>query len=321
MSDTDGTLEAIHEFVELAKAKRKSPLPADRRERMAALDEALRDQIAGARPAPKRIANPRAVSKPRVKPEVAPAKVEVSARRNGAENASSTLSSAFEVTLGEQDQGKLRQVGVDRIPQSAYTPPATPSYLADYYDASVVPAKVSTSDLPRAVVTADGGSVDLDREVRVLLGLERPRPPPAKPAGGAARSAGAPAAAAAPVARPGVQAIVHLMAGGTQRGRIAAFDPDADEIELLGRRAEDPTQHIPMEEVMALFIGPKRGQAPREASGVALQVVLTNDRSITGRSDDYEEGGAALTLVPEPRRGNIDRIWIPAWAVKSLEML
>ena len=47
---------------------------------------------------------------------------------------------------------------------------------------------------------------------------------------------------------------------------------------------------------------------------------LVNDKQVSGVTNDYEEGAMSLTVVPEPRRGNIDRIWVPAWAVKGIEI-
>jgi hypothetical protein len=49
-------------------------------------------------------------------------------------------------------------------------------------------------------------------------------------------------------------------------------------------------------------------------------VLLANDRQIAGYTPDYVEGGAALTVIPEPRRPNLDRVWIPAWAVKAIDL-
>ena len=72
--------------------------------------------------------------------------------------------------------------------------------------------------------------------------------------------------------------------------------------------------------VMAVFFGLLKGEEPTPPAGERMIITLINDKRVVGLTNDYREGGDALTLVPDPRRGNIDRIWIPASAVKAIEM-
>ena len=317
--DPSAAFEAINEFVKLAAERRVKALPSAKKHRLDVLEEAIREVVDGARPAPKRIENPSAAQGITPAHGVAPAKIELKA------------SQALEQALSSTDKLKLSSVKVEDLPKSTYTPPSVPAYMADYYSDSLVPARVSTSDLPTTVVSATGETLDLDREVRVLLGLDRPEAeeapgaPPLKEVvsvrGAPARAASRPARAASTSAPAGVQVIVHLIAGGTQRGRVDAFDPKAPELLLLGKDADHPPTPVPLRGVLAIFFGTRRGASPSAPMGTSLVVQLVNDRQISGRSPDYAEGRDSLTLVPEPRRGAIDHIWVPAWAVKAIELL
>lgn len=318
MSDAAAALRDIQTFVELAKTRRVRALDAEAKARMEALDEALREVIEGARPAPKRIANPTAVaSAPSGGNAVAPAKINV--------KASQVLEQALE--LSPTDKKKLGEVTLESLPQSSYTPPRIPAFMADYYTDDLVPASVAGTETLTSVVNAGGDSMDLAVEVKILLGLERPAPRPevvrARPARSSVETQAArpstPSQPKAPVAPRGIPVIVHMLAGGTQRGRVEGFEPKSGHLELLGK---DPNAaaRVPLRTVLAVFFGARPGGGTTEATGTGLAVQLVNDKTLSGLSPDYDEGGDALTLVPEPRRGNIDHIWIPAWAVKAIEL-
>lgn len=315
--DASAAYDAINEFVKLAAERRVKALPDKKKARLELLDEQIRDVVEGARPAPKRISNPSAAKTKTPAHGVAPAKIEV--------KASQALDQALE--LSTQDRSKLNAVKMEDLPKSGYTPPALPAFMADYYSDSLVPARISTTDLPSQAVSADGESIDLQQEVKVLLGLEKPaEPEPAAPISvgvtpvGTPRRAADRAATQAPPPR-GVQVIVHLMAGGTQRGRIDGFEPASGKIELLDKDPSRPATEMQLDKVLAIFFGTTRGAPATQPAGTGLIVKLTNDRQVTGLSPDYTEGGDSLTLVPNPRRGSIDRIWVPAWAVKSIELV
>ena len=324
MKDPASTLLAIQTFVELARTRRTRALEPAAKAQIEALDQALRDLILGARPAPRKIANPTAVATTTPGHGVSPAKIQV--------KASQALEQALE--LSTQDKKKLGSVKLEDLPKSSYTPPRLPAFMADYYSDTLVPARVTTADIPSQAVTPTGETMDLAQEVRVLLGLERPpapeptvtpgraraAPPPVAASAGSAPAVSAPPAPAPALPMRGIPVIVHMMAGGTQRGRVEHFQPDSGHLELLGKDPAAAPNRLPLSEVLAVLVGARRDGGVTEATGTALVVKLVNERQVAGISPDYDEGGAALTLVPEPRRGSIDHIWVPAWAVKSIEL-
>lgn len=86
MSDT---LAAIEDYTRLTILRLRGELPVDDRPRLDALEEQLRDQIDGARPAPRKIENPSAApSRPTM--NVKPAQVTVTRRGPGEEPASAS---------------------------------------------------------------------------------------------------------------------------------------------------------------------------------------------------------------------------------------
>jgi hypothetical protein len=290
-------LRNIQEFVELAIERRSGSLSMDRRARMDELDEKLRDLIDGAKPRPRTIENPAAAKSLKV----------------------GGLAQELDRALEKKDQNKIRDVSTTDLPRSFYTPPSVPAFMADYYDEGLVPTP--TSDLggasPKNAVRADGTEVDLLDEVKVLFGMAEP--PPAR------------AVAERPISKPvprkssvntqpqlGRPTIVHYVAGGTKRGEIAPFEPHTGKLVFLEK--DGSIDEIDLGGVLAVFFGLLKGEEPTPSEGERLIVTLINDKRVTGTTQDYEEGGSALTLVPDPRRGNIDRIWIPASAVKAIEV-
>lgn len=322
MNDAASTLAALRQYVELAMVRRRRGLLGDDRARMEDLEELLRDAIEGARLAPKRIANPSPAASSgssRGPRRPAPGPTPAPSAASAAANKSVSLGAVAEaLPLTPADAKKLGSVSLAELPRSGYTPPAVPAFMSDYYSDSLVPAPASDA-VPRGVVSADGEPIQLTREVKVLLGLERPQSP--APAARAHAQA-APATSAASVeAAGGTPVMVHLMAGGTVRGQVDAFDPQAQEVVLLPRSPGAPPQRVGMTDVLAVFFGLRRGEEPTSGTGPAVAVRLVNDRQVSGVTPDYQEGATALTILPEPRRGNVDRIWIPARAVKAIELL
>ncbi|MEO1335945.1 MAG: hypothetical protein AAFV29_09870, partial [Myxococcota bacterium] len=116
---------------------------------------------------------------------------------------------------------------------------------------------------------------------------------------------------------PGPQASVYLLDGTFARGFLPNFDSRASTIDLIFDNGGQ--NRYPLKKIMAVFLRVEAGRAPTPAKGTSVTVRLVNDREILGVTPDYEPGGMALTVVPEPRRGT-DRVWIPAWAVKAIEM-
>lgn len=302
---------------------------------MDALEELLRDIIDGAKPRPKRIENPGAAAAPaRPTASASPAGVPAAPGRDGQNLKLAGLAERLEVSL--TDKKKIREVSAASLPVSHYTPPAIPSFLGDYYGADVVPVATTGDLVPGSVIRADGAKVAIKKEVEVLFGMEAPAVARRGSSAGArerAPSAAGPAARGASAAGPAVRgasaagspesgrpAIVHFVRGGTKRGRIAPFDPSSGQVILLPKQPGQQPEHIDLDTVLAVFLGLVRDETPTEAAGAEVVITLINDKRVSGVTNDYEEGGDALTIVPAPRRGNIDRIWIPASAVKAIEM-
>lgn len=328
MTDAARALAVIRDFVDLAVRRRVAQLPPAERMEMDALEEVLRDAIDGARPKPKRIDNPEASAAPsRPSAPVPSAKVEVRSRE-GENLKLAGLAEKLEVSLA--DKNKIREVSASSLPVSHYTPPATPSFLGDYYD-DVVPEAVTGDVVPGSIIRADGEAVALKKEVKVLFGLEAPagpagsprpaspRPTSSRPAPTRPASSGRRASSSGPP-QPGRPAIIHFVRGGTKRGRIAPFDPSSGQVVLLPKQPDQEKEAIDLGAVLAIFLGLTQDERPTEPAGDQVVITLINDKRVSGLTNDYQEGGDALTIVPEPRRGNIDRIWIPATAVKAIEM-
>ena len=340
MSTAADVLAAIRDFAELARRRRLQGLRPEDRTTMDTLEERLRQSIDGARPAPKRLDAPSAAPGPRVAPASA-ARITRSAPPP-TQDPVTTGSKTPPVALSAVDAEKVSAIATRDLPASRYTPPVGSLFLADYYRADLVPAKVDGTDDVTDVVDPTGTTLDLDREVRLLLGLDvakrssRPR----RPSAGSSRSPAAvpagetnpdptatgPQTGAPTAARPEgsgprsggkVAAVIHLVTGGTVRGSLEALDPNAPTVDIVdraGRRTPVATQDI-----LAVFFGVRRGHPPREPAGQRLVVTLINGRGLSGCSPDYAPGAAALTLVLDPRRPNVDSVWIPAWAVRGID--
>lgn len=216
-------------------------------------------------------------------------------------------------------------------------------FLQSYYDETVVPAEVDDNERPKRAVDIGGGPLNLSRQVELFFGvapgpqastappriapspsptrrtsarrnesLQTPKASPTGDLGGPARAEAKPGSRST-----GPQASVYLLDGTFARGFLPSFDARAKTLELTfdngGRNS------YPMNKIMAVFMRVQAGRAPTPAQGTPVRVRLVNDREILGVTPDYEPGGMALTVVPEPRRGT-DRVWIPAWAVKAIEM-
>jgi hypothetical protein len=307
--------ESILQFVELAIARRRRALSAEDRARIEALDEQLREVIDGSHPAPKHIEG-RAISPPAAPP--ASSQAQAPAQKRGA----NVKQLAERLEISAKDRKKLNEVNAEDIPVSHYTPPSAPAFLSDYYNEAVVPISVPRTALPRAMIRADAGELEIPREVRVLFGVEKPiAVPNDRSAATDPKRRGTPpprSASELEAAAKRKPVIVHLLAGGTKRGQIDAFDPSSGAIELFEETGE--SSRIALPEVLAVFFGQKRGEEGSVPTGDKVIVRLVNDRQVSGMTEDYREGGDSLTLTPEQKRGNVDRVWIPAWAVKEIHL-
>lgn len=353
MSDPGPTRDVVEEYVNLAMIRRRQAVPAVVKTRMQDLEDRLRDDIDGARPAPKKIKNPRAAPETRPAAPVPPARVEITSSPR--QPKLDLHAFVQQVPLSERDAAKTKSISVAQA-ESGYTPSRSPAYLSDYYDDSIVPYAVDAEVRPRAAVTPDGAPSDMSVEARTLFGVgikirdsERATNP--VPSKQEAEPVAAPEAAAdaevatmpaspvldrvppvrmTPISQPqvlnppssqppsaGVQAVVYLLDGTSARGVLPRFDPREPEVEVHHKGG---AARYELEQVMNIFFRIQAGKAPTPARGAPVLVRLVNDREIVGVTPDYEPGGMALTVVPVPRHGSVDRVWIPAWAVKAIEM-
>lgn len=345
MTDPSETRALLEEFVGLAMARRRHAVSSDAKARMHSLENRLRDVVDGARPAPKALDNPRPVVD---LPDVAPAQIEVSPSAEAPSTPTGAKplnldAFADQIPLSATDAAKTNDIVVDRQ-NNTYTPPKAPAFMLDYYAEDLVPAAVGPQQRPTKVVNVEGRPGALPREARTLLGIGLPSRAPdgsaSERAGAASSVAGLPTGAdalrtdvenpplAAPLpvvqpstARPptGPQAVVYLLDGSPVRGVVPNFDPSGESIELVERGKTNPAT-IEMSRVMAVFLRVQAGRPATPAEGSPVTVRLKNDREVSGVTPDYQPGAMSLTVVPEPRHGNVDRVWIPAWAVKAIEM-
>ena len=338
------TVSAINEFVELAILRKRGQLPVDERWRLDALEDVLRDSIDGAHPAPRRIEGPAPSMAPGAAVDIEPAKVVVRKSPAGAAPADAPreveIAPAPPVELSADDQSKVKEVAKGALPPSGYTATQTPCYLEDYYTADLSVLSETPAGPVSAIVSAGGENVQLLQEARVLLGvapgaptqtdeiqpipLDAVAPLPVEPVPSApapvmaAPVADPVAAMPPPPPAPGGMAIVHMLVGGFQRGELMAFDPAGGIVVIKAPRQPAGLQ-IALSEVLAIFFSPPRGAPPLPIGvGQRLTVKLANDRELLGASPDYAPGVQAMTLIPDDRRGNVDRIWVPAWAVKEI---
>jgi hypothetical protein len=311
MTDPAIALDAIQQYVSLAVERRVGQLPPELREEMDALEEILRDVIAGARPKPKKIEGSLQKDAEKAKEAAKPA-----APAKGEDLKLSGLTERLNMTL--EDQKKVREVKASALPASTYTPAKTPLFMGDYYDNDVVLGMALPKIAPKSVVRADGQDIELMEEVKVMFGLSAP-PPEAEPEETTEAKAAprATSGSSDPLGRP---TIVHFVSGGTKRGVIAPFDAADGQVVFLSNDPQKPAEVVSLDNVLAIFFGLMKGEEATPVTGEKVVVTLINDKRLAGLTPDYQEGGESLTIIPEPRRGNIDRIWVPASAVKAIEM-
>lgn len=178
-------------------------------------------------------------------------------------------------------------------PRAASSPAAPEAGERRPRAASRAPAPASSAESPRASRPSAPAA-----------------PPSPEPVSAASTSPAEPRAKRPP-------AVVHLLEGGARRGLIARFDAAAGLISLVDKSGEE-TAEVRLPDVLVIFFGrlPDVPASPRE--GVRVELSLVNDRRVVGFSPDYQPNGSAITIVPESDRGGVDRIWVPAWSVKSL---
>ncbi|MFO0726823.1 MAG: hypothetical protein U1E65_23765 [Myxococcota bacterium] len=189
MNETAASIEA---FVELTIQRLKGELPQVERARLESLEDQLRDQIDGARPAPRKIENPTAApaqrpsvpvraaqvvvtrSAPGARPDddlrIEPAPAAPPARAPVRPSAPAATARPERLSLNEKDKAKLTEVPTTSLPRSGYTPSTSPLFLEDYYGETVVPDP-SLGGAKASVVRAQGEAPQA--EVKMLFGVSR----------------------------------------------------------------------------------------------------------------------------------------------------
>ena len=344
--------QAIEEFVALSIDRRRGKLPLSERPRLEALEDVLRDMIDGAHAAPRKLENPSAAgNRTRTRPEVAPAKIQVARRTKSGHEVPSPAATEPEIKLSSTDEAKVTSVKKDERP-SGYTPSVQPCFLGDYYNAGLSLAEKLGSQTPTKIRSSDEeAQVQLGEEARLLLGLkdaqiageEAPvtlnpsdlQPVPLEPeaiqavpaAPAAPQRARRTSTTAAPTFGPsnpsksssssgsGGEALVTIqfIAGGSKRGTLQNFDPSQATLQLV---ANQTSETITLRDALAIFF--QKSSQPIAATGSKLVVTLINDRELGGVSPDYAPGVAAMHIVPNDQRGQVQYIWVPAWAVKAI---
>ena len=335
MSESSSTRATIEAFVNLAMARRRHAVSVAEKARMQALEDELRDALDGARPAPKQIENPAPETRRDNRPIATAPNVEIRATPAKGETPvapSSDRTPKAHVPLSTRDRAKTNDIAINTQDSSGYTPPIVPVFMQDYYSDSLVPAALEPSEHPQRVVALDELSPGLSPEARHLFGIgvdgarqESPQtangstdlapsaPPPRAPS----RAHPATRKASSATSPAGPQVLVSMLDGSSVRGLMPRFDPNAATVEVdqNGR-----TTTLPLEGVLAIFFRAHPQQPRSPPAGTPVSVLLVNDRKVEGVTPDYETGGRALTVVPDHQHPSLDRVWIPAWAVKAIEM-
>lgn len=230
-------------------------------------------------------------------------------------------------SVSSKDRNKLRAVRTDL--RSGYTPPVQRGYLTDYFG-SIEPVASGDVSSGRAVRAA-GGQLDLPPEVATYFGvhavetepepdplanIDFSRPPP--PATGPTR----PLVEEAPLApgeTPPRPIAIYLLTGAVRKGESKKLEPETGFVKYMIVRGM-PETRLPVREVREIHFAPHPGIPLVPAEGQRLTVTLSNDQRLTGFSPDYAPGVAFMRVVPDPRPHNIDYVWIPAWAVKGVQL-
>lgn len=200
------TAAAIEAFAELTIRRLKGELPQAERAELEALEDQLRDEIDGARPAPRKIENPTAAPVGRASMPVKPAQVVVTRSTPGAseestriepsvtparptnvrrsntplptppppaarpKEASSVAQVAERLNLNSKDKSKLSEINAKDLQVSHYTPSAAPPFMEDYYDEAMAPDPALAGLRPSVVRSLGDGPLP---EVKTLFGVSR----------------------------------------------------------------------------------------------------------------------------------------------------
>ena len=343
-------VEAIEAFVELHRKSRRRALNAEDRRRQESLDAAVRDAIEGARPAPKAQLG----SEAQPSQQTQSSRISRSVASRSQTPPPQTATEEPEITIKADDIRRMNRVDLSTSRRSNYTPSKSPPIIDTYYDYAVSAREPVPTAPPSKVVNPTGDLIELSPVTKDLWNIggeendKTSDPPPlAGPRTNVDRHRvdkgvnEGPSTQVDPptkvnnaqTPRPsrvqnkpaaqrdnlGPPALVHLRNGGTRRGLIARFDSVGGRL-LLKEKASKNEEllEIRLEEVLAIFFGRRTNAQPSPKNGVQVEVTLINDKRLEGFSRDYRPNGIALTIVPRIDRSGVDRVWVPAWAVRSI---
>ncbi|NJK90288.1 MAG: hypothetical protein HC923_13485 [Myxococcales bacterium] len=177
---------------------------------------------------------------------------------------------------------------------SAYTPRARSLFAADYFEETTV-----------------GRSAEAAEAM-----AEPSRLPVSEPSQDEAPTAEAAISPAPAVRRWGRPALVHRTDGSSVRGVLRRWEDER--VAVATKTGEEEIREA---DVLVIFLGPEPGANPTEPTGDRVKVKLRNGKRLVGVALDYEEGQASFTLIPEVRTGGVDRVWVPASSVASIQLM
>lgn len=118
--------------------------------------------------------------------------------------------------------------------------------------------------------------------------------------------------------RKGRSALVYLKDGGSVRGSARDWDPGGDVLQL---RTKEGQQQVGLDRILVAFMGPAPGrEVDAKPAGTRLKVKLTNGKRLVGVSPDYASDRDRFTLIPDARSSGVDRVWIPAASVSTVDL-
>lgn len=305
---SSSALDRLERFTRLAFLRRRRALRDEERVELDGLLQQLSQEIEGFHPprARTKIAPAASEERPAAPPMPSPPEVDPFEEKTDP-LASTETTPELPANVQSVDLSQRR---------SSYTPKQQAVFLEDYYGADFVPDQ--TGELPKVIVDAEGHPVTPTGDIQWFLRTGSLEPSPDATSAQATSDHPDPSAAA-PVEDSArsqqarrKNAIVHLKAGGTLRGRPLAWPP-AEAVDLESPKGP---QRIERADVLAVFATGAEAVALGPELGVA--VTLANDKVLKGRTKDYVKGAQAFTLVPDPKRPGVDVVWIPAHAVKSI---
>jgi hypothetical protein len=111
---------------------------------------------------------------------------------------------------------------------------------------------------------------------------------------------------------------VHMLNGQVKRGTIHRLSRGEEQFQL-SPQGTGRAESIPFQQCKAVFVHlPTRGKMPT-VIGRNLTVTFGDRRSVSGTTDDYQDGVAIFTLVPPAgARGNFERIIVNSRAVSAI---